>query len=255
MATLPVQAVNVAFSSDGSRIVSGDWGRSVRIWDAATGSELLELQGHEDAVNCVLFGPDDLRVVSAGNDGTVRVWETGAGTEARTLRGHTANLKSVSFGEADTRIFSESSAKFVPERFVWDSATGQRIDNAEWPKTLPEQKTSDDGRWLLLSSRNDVLLVDRDFRNTPREKAYREAKASSKSWFHRVESQRFMSEQKWYAATFHSAQWLLSSPDSKVGFDQLHEAWEKLEARFQKIVPDVVNKALALPEPTESPSQ
>ena len=55
----------VAFSSDGTRIVSGSDDKSVRVWDASTGAELKELKGHTDSVNSVAFSTDGTQTVSA----------------------------------------------------------------------------------------------------------------------------------------------------------------------------------------------
>ena len=41
---------SVAFSSDGTRIVSGSWDKSVRVWDASTGALLIMLNGHTNYV-------------------------------------------------------------------------------------------------------------------------------------------------------------------------------------------------------------
>jgi WD40 repeat protein len=65
---------SVAFSSDGTRIVSASSDRSVRIWDASTGAELKRLNGHTDFVCSVAFSSDGTRIVSGSKDKSVRVW-------------------------------------------------------------------------------------------------------------------------------------------------------------------------------------
>ena len=46
---------SVAFSSDGTLIVSGSADRSVRVWDVLIGVELKELKGHTNWVSSVAF--------------------------------------------------------------------------------------------------------------------------------------------------------------------------------------------------------
>jgi WD40 repeat protein len=55
---------SVAFSPDGKRIVSGSWDKSIRIWDADTGSKILELRGHSNWIRSVASSPDGKRIAS-----------------------------------------------------------------------------------------------------------------------------------------------------------------------------------------------
>ena len=70
---------SVAFSSDGTRIVSGSEDKSVRVWDALTGVELKELKGQTGSVNSVAFSSDGTRIVSGSRDHSVRVWDVSTG--------------------------------------------------------------------------------------------------------------------------------------------------------------------------------
>ena len=79
----------VAFSPDGSRIVSGSWDKTARVWDVATGVALATLSGHKSWVNSAAFSPDGNRIVSASWDKTARVWDAKTGTLLVTFSGHT----------------------------------------------------------------------------------------------------------------------------------------------------------------------
>ena len=66
---------SVAFSPDGSRIVSGSWDHTLRLWDSQSSRPLgAPLEGHEDSVLSVAFSPDGTRIVSGSGDNTLRLW-------------------------------------------------------------------------------------------------------------------------------------------------------------------------------------
>ncbi|ETO03433.1 hypothetical protein RFI_33974, partial [Reticulomyxa filosa] len=53
---------SVQFSRDGNRIVSGSFDKTIRLWDALSGKQILSLEGHSDRVNSVQFSPDGNRI-------------------------------------------------------------------------------------------------------------------------------------------------------------------------------------------------
>ncbi len=72
----------MAFSPDGSLLVSASGDHTARLWDTTTGEELQVLAGHTDLVWSAAFSPDGRLVATASNDGSIRLWELGPGVRA-----------------------------------------------------------------------------------------------------------------------------------------------------------------------------
>ncbi|KAJ3874888.1 quinon protein alcohol dehydrogenase-like superfamily [Lentinula edodes] len=151
---------SVAFSPDGTRIVSGSGDHTVRIWDASTGAQIgVPLQGHDDWVSSVAFSPDGTRIVSGSHDHTVRIWDASTGAQIGVpLQGHDDWVSSVAFSPDGTRIVSGSHDHTVR---IWDASTGAQIGvplqgHDDWVSSVA---FSPDGTRIVSGSGDDTVRI------------------------------------------------------------------------------------------------
>jgi WD40 repeat protein len=96
--TLRGRAGNVtalAFSPDGARLASGEEVSAdkqakglpalVRVWDTATGRQMLAMRGHTHTILQLAYSADGKRLLSLSKDGTVKAWDA-AGKEIDSFR-------------------------------------------------------------------------------------------------------------------------------------------------------------------------
>jgi WD40 repeat protein len=95
--------------------------RTVRVWDAAKGQELLVLKGHSILVDSVCFILDGQRLASGGKDSTVRVWDAQTGQEVLVLKRPSSGLcGKVCFSPDGQRLVSASFRQVL----VWEASSG-----------------------------------------------------------------------------------------------------------------------------------
>jgi WD40 repeat protein len=114
----------VGCSPDGTRIVSGSGDKTLKIWDAGTGAELVTLTGHTAPVYAVAYSWDGTRIVSGSWDETLRIWDAASGKRLATLKGHKNGVNAVAYSPDGTRIVSGSWDKTLR---IWDAASGKRL--------------------------------------------------------------------------------------------------------------------------------
>jgi WD40 repeat protein len=116
--------LSLAFSPDGSRLVSGAADNTARVWNLADGAELAKFVGHAAAVTGVAFNSNGQQVASGAADNSLKLWNVADLAVLKDLPGHTGAIVGVAMATNDQFILSASADQSVR---VWNPADGSTI--------------------------------------------------------------------------------------------------------------------------------
>jgi tetratricopeptide (TPR) repeat protein len=141
----------------------------VRLWNAATGEQILALPGHEGIVTRVAFSPDGRRLTTASRDGSVKVWDAASGEQCLTLRGHTSFVTGLTYSPDGRRLVTAAGGtnkggeRLDSETKIWDAVTGQEVLSLQGaPAQGPRMVFDRAGRRLATSGDRVVTMWESD---------------------------------------------------------------------------------------------
>jgi WD40 repeat protein len=134
----------------------------VKLWDVATGKEVLRLRGYGAAA----FSPDGRRLAVPDLDRSVKVWGTGSGQEVLALKGHKLSPIGVWYTVDGQYIVSAALDRWAKvllqtpsEIKVWNAATGEEIHTFHGRSPLLDGALCRDSRRLATAHLDGTLTV------------------------------------------------------------------------------------------------
>lgn len=112
----------IAFSPDGSLILSGNNDGSVELWERASGKLIRTFSGHKETVTSVAFSPDGTHVLSGSDDRTMKLWELATGKQIQTHQYSSRHISVVAFSQDGNRILVQLDG----ETELWDAKKWQK---------------------------------------------------------------------------------------------------------------------------------
>jgi WD40 repeat protein len=68
-------AYSAVYTPDGSKLVTGSFDKTLRLWDLNSSTTLRSMAGHTGLVLCVAITKDGSRLASGSLDNTIRLWD------------------------------------------------------------------------------------------------------------------------------------------------------------------------------------
>ncbi|EPY20689.1 hypothetical protein STCU_08880 [Strigomonas culicis] len=113
-----------SFSPNGEQFLTASRDRSVRLWNAQTGSCTPMKGGHNGFVLSCDISPKSNRAVSSADDNTIKVWNTTTCNKVATLKGHDSKVYCVKYNTLGDYIVSGSCDQTVR---VWNAETFSKV--------------------------------------------------------------------------------------------------------------------------------
>jgi WD40 repeat protein len=112
---------SVAFSPDGRLVAAGDMAKSLALWDLETRKLRWRLPDQENSVMGIRFAPDG-RTVAAVSGGSIWLWDVATGKEVRRIVGPDKGIYCIDLSPDGKLLAGGCEDRTV---HVWDVATGK----------------------------------------------------------------------------------------------------------------------------------
>lgn len=148
------------FSADGTKIISGSWDKTIRIWDIKTKQQIIgKSLAHQLNVYDIAVNPNGQSIATCSWDDNVKIWDVSTLQELYKLTSHKSDVMAIAYSyDGNLLVSGDRDGKVI----LWDPNTGQEIQTIlQLSNEIRGLAFNTDGTILAVGSTNSrVTLVD-----------------------------------------------------------------------------------------------
>ena len=143
-------------SVDGKIIATSGADSSIRLWDAASGSELRRIGWGAGPATAAALAPDGKTVAFGGSGLPVRLWDIAEGKELRRCASSTGPISALQFSTDSRLLLGAGDDETI---HVWEVASGKEQRHIEHQHGVQRLVLSADGKDLTVLDRNGTIRL------------------------------------------------------------------------------------------------
>ena len=148
---------SLALNSDNTKLVSGSWDKTIRLWDIASCKSDLLFKGHTKDVLCVGFSHDERLIFSGGMDNSLKYWNTKGDLryDNTQFNGWVSCILNIQKGKSNYIAVGcwDGTVKILNSEYNLD----REIPGGEYAVT--SLSTDDDGDFLFIGYKDGTVVV------------------------------------------------------------------------------------------------
>ena len=148
---------SLALNSDNTKLVSGSWDKTIRLWDIPTSKSDLLFKGHTKDVLSVAFSHDERLIFSGAMDNSLKYWNTKGDLryDNNQFRGWVSCILNIAKGKTNYIAVGcwDGTVKILNSEYNVD----KEIPGGEYAVT--SLSADDDGDFLFIAYKNGTVKV------------------------------------------------------------------------------------------------
>jgi WD40 repeat protein len=146
----------LSFTPDGTKLVSGSFDKTIKLWQLATGQVIHTLNDHLKGVFALAVSADGKLLASGSWDELIKLWNLETGTLLENLTQHQASVRSLAISPDSKTLVSGSFDRTIVLWNLPDGTVTKIITDAE---PIAAIALSADGRFLASTGDNGTIKI------------------------------------------------------------------------------------------------